>query len=213
VADSTTLELRAEFTLRPHLAEYSFDRDGLMYLSIAVPSDHGSVTMNFKGRMDRLDLSSSGISSGILDFKTGKSSTIKGSEDEHIQDLLYGHAMRNSPEYQTIDLVIFHYLTMNTKDESALISLRKLPTEIFANVEDGGLGDDEIAEAIVLHNQEMDRLLVAKLSLLADAITSGTFAPNPESKSAQYCEVCKVIGKTRSKKVAGFAEQLERAKA
>jgi hypothetical protein len=213
VVDSTSLELRAEFTLRPHLAEYSFDRDGLMYLSIAVPSDHGSVTMNFKGRMDRLDLSNSGIAAGILDFKTGKSSTIRGSEDEHIQDLLYGHAMRNSAEYPTIDLVTFHYLTMNTKEESALISLRKLPTEIFANVDDGGLGNDEIAEAIILHNQELDKLLVAKLSLLADAIASGTFAPNSESKSAQFCEVCKIIGKSRSRKIAGFAQRQERAKA
>lgn len=213
VSGTNSLELRAEFNLRPYLAEYSFDRDGLMYLSIQVPSDQGPVTMNFKGRMDRLDLSSSGVSAGILDFKTGKSSTIRGSEEEHIQDLLYGHAMRNSAEYPTIDLVTFHYLTMSTQDESELISLRKIPTEIFASEEDGGLGPEKIAEAIILHNQDMDKLLVAKLSLLAKAISSGTFAPNPDSKSAQYCEVCKVIGKTRSKKVAGFANEQERAKA
>lgn len=213
VSGTNSVELRPEFNLRPHLAEYSFDRDGLMYLSIQVPSDKGPVTMKFKGRMDRLDLSISGLSAGILDFKTGKSSTIRGSEEEHIQDLLYGHAMRNSAEYPTIDLVTFHYLTMSTQDESELVSLRKLPTEIFANEKDGGLSPEHIAEAIILHNQKMDELLVGKLSLLSQAIASGKFAPNPDSKSAQYCEVCKVIGKTRSRKVAGFAEEQERAKA
>jgi RecB family exonuclease len=156
--------------------------------------------------MDRLDLSASGLAAGVLDFKTGKASRIRGGEEEHIQDLLYGYAMRNNAQFPTIQLVTFHYLTMNSEDESELINMRNLPTELFASEENGGLSSDELAELIAKTNLELDELLKSNLAMLAQAIIDGRFAPNPDSKSFTYCEVCSVIGKTKVKKISKTAK-------
>ena len=205
IKDQNSVELRPQFKLRPYQPEYSFDSQGYAYLHIPVALGTGSVTMKFRGAMDRLDLSSSGIAAGILDFKTGKASRIRGGEEEHVQDLLYGYAMRKNAEFPTIQLVTFHYLTMNTADESQLVNMRNLPTELFASEENGGLKDDELLEAIESTNKILDEQLQSHLAKLARSISSGIFAPNPESKSFSYCEVCKVIGKTKSKKIAKSA--------
>jgi len=206
VKGKTSVGLRDEFKLRPYLPEFSFDSDGMNILSIPVPVPAGSVTMKFRGAMDRLDLSASGFVAGVLDFKTGKASRIRGGEEEHIQDLLYGYAMRNNASFPTIQLVTFHYLTMNSEDESELINMRNLPTELFASEENGGHSSDELTELIAKTNLELDELLKSNLAMLAQAIIDGRFAPNPDSKSFAYCEVCSVIGKTKVKKIAKSAK-------
>ena len=205
VKGKTSVGLRDEFKLRPYLPEYSFDSDGLTLLSIPVPVASGLVTMKFRGAMDRLDLSASGIAAGVLDFKTGKASRIRGGEEEHVQDLLYGYAMRNNAQFPTIQLVTFHYLTMNSEDESELVNMRNLPTELFASQENGGLDQDQLTDLIRDTNLELDALLKSNLARLAQAIIDGRFATNPDSKSFTYCEVCSVIGKTKSKKIAKSA--------
>jgi PD-(D/E)XK nuclease superfamily len=196
------LPLREVFKLRPHLAEYSFDQDGLFYLNIDVPANNGTLQMKFKGRMDRLDLSANVVAAGILDFKTTASSRILSNASEYIQDLLYSHAMRNDKAFPSIRLVTFNYLTMRDEKESDLISLREVPWRIYTDESNGGLPVAELPKAIEDLNTLMDAELKQKLSKLAIAIEQGKFEPNPKSKSADYCEVCKALGKSKANRVA-----------
>ena len=201
--------LREAFKLRPHLAEYSFDQDGLLYLRVNVPVTEGHVTMQFKGRMDRLDLSSTGVAAGVLDFKTTAAARIMGNASELIQDLLYAHAMRNSHEFPAIKLVTFNYLTMKSEKESDLVSLRQVPWEILADENHGGMPEAGLAEAISNHNEAMDYELRTRLAKLALAIEEGKFEPNPASGSANYCEVCNALGKTKAKRISQAANPIE----
>jgi RecB family exonuclease len=201
--------LRDAFKLRPHLAEYSFDQDGLMYLHVQVPVTEGHVTMKFKGRMDRLDLSATGVAAGVLDFKTTAAARIMGNASELIQGLLYAHAMRNSHEFPAIKLVTFNYLTMKSEKESDLVTLHDVPWEILAHEDHGGMGEGNLPEAISNHNAVMDFELKNRLSRLAIAIEQGKFEPNPASASANYCEVCKALGKTKAKRISLDANPIE----
>jgi hypothetical protein len=55
----------------------------------------------------------------------------------------------------------------------------------------------------------MDFELKNRLSRLAIAIEQGKFEPNPASASANYCEVCKALGKTKAKRISLDANPIE----
>jgi hypothetical protein len=205
---SELVPVREVFKLRPYLAEYSFDQDGLLFLNIEVPVTTGVVQMRFKGRMDRLDLSTNVVAAGVLDFKTTAASRILSNASEHIQDLLYAHAMRNSQAFPSIRLVNFNYLTMRDYKESDLVTLRGVPWEIYTDERNGGYPEANLANQIEELNNRMDKDLKARLSQLAIAIEQGRFEPNPRSKSADYCEVCKALGKTKATRVAQAANPI-----
>jgi hypothetical protein len=201
-------QLREAFLLRPERSEFSFDSEGAAPLRIEIPTLEGPVQMRFKGRMDRLDLSSNRFAAGVLDFKTTSAKKIKLAAGEVIQDLLYGHAIRNNIEYNTIQLVTFHYLTMKADEESELVNLRPFPKELFVEESEGGLPQSDVLEAVSKYNSDLDQILFEKLSLLATAVKEGNFPPNPFSTSAEYCEVCKEVGLSRSKKIAAEAQTI-----
>jgi hypothetical protein len=180
-----------------------------MYLHVQVPVTEGHVTMKFKGRMDRLDLSTTGVAAGVLDFKTTAAARIMGNASELIQGLLYAHAMRNSHEFPAIKLVTFNYLTMKSEKESDLVTLHDVPWEILADEDHGGMAEGNLPEAISNHNAVMDFELKSRLSRLAIAIEQGIFEPNPASGSANYCEVCKALGKTKAKRISLDATPIE----
>lgn len=196
------LPLKSEFMLQPQASEFSFDSDGAAPLRISVPNAAGRVTMSFKGRMDRLDLSTNRHIAGVIDFKTTNAKKIVDSVDEHIQDLIYGHAMRKNVTYGSIHIVTFHYLTMKAEEESKLVNLRPFPKELFVDESLGGATAEEIQELTDKYNSDLDGLLLSKLSSLARAVETGYFPPNPNSSSANYCEVCQKVGKSRAKQIS-----------
>jgi len=206
--NDVTYPLRDALRLRPERSEFSFDSDGAAPLRVDVPTPDGVVQMRFKGRMDRLDLSLNRFAAGVLDFKTTSADRIRQAAGEVIQDLLYGHAMRHNVEYNTIQLVTFHYLTMKADEESQLVNLRPAPKALFLEESNGGLPESEVLAAVAEYNGKLDDLLYEKLTLLLRAARTGNFPPNPYSTSAEYCEVCKQIGLGRAKKIATEAQTL-----
>ncbi len=202
--------LRDAFALRPHLAEYSFDLDGLMPIQIPVEGSKSTHKIQFKGRMDRADKSRSDYLAGIVDFKTGRAASITSSAEEHIQDLVYSYALRhNSADFSNTKIVLFSYLTLNKEKESKLVNLRdKYPDgqevdgAIFKSESEGGYSDSELPAKVEEHNSKLDGLLLTHLKSLVVAAETGNFPLNPESKSVTYCEVCSdSFGRTNAKMI------------
>jgi ATP-dependent helicase/DNAse subunit B len=200
--------LRDAFTLRPHLAEYSFDLDGLMPVRIPVEGTKKTHDIQFKGRIDRADKSRSDYMAGIVDFKTSRAISITSSAEEHIQDLVYSYALRhNSADFSNTKIVVFSYLTINKEKESKLVNLREnypdgqpVDAAIFKSESEGGYSDTELPSKVQEHNAKLDGLLIAHLRSLIVAGETGNFPLNPESKSVNYCEVCSdSFGKANAK--------------
>jgi ATP-dependent helicase/DNAse subunit B len=202
--------LREAFALRPHLAEYSFDLDGLMPIQIPVEGSKTTHKIQFKGRMDRADKSRSDYLAGIVDFKTGRAASITSSAEEHIQDLVYSYALRhNSADFSNTKIVLFSYLTLNKEKESKLVNLRdkypdgqEVDAAIFKSESEGGYSDSELPAKVEEHNSKLDGLLLTHLKSLVVAAETGIFPLNPESKSVTYCEVCSdSFGRTNAKMI------------
>ena len=208
--------LRDAFTLRPHLAEYSFDLDGLMPVQIPVEGSKTTHNIHFKGRMDRADKSRSDYFAGIVDFKTSRAASITSSAEEHIQDLVYSYALRhNSADFSNTKIVTFSYLTLNKEKDSKLVNLRdkypdgqEVDSAIFKSESEGGYSNSELPGKVEEHNAKLDGLLLTHLKGLVIAAETGNFPLNPESKSVTYCEVCSdSFGKTNASMIMANSKE------
>jgi len=203
-SNSPEIPIREDFKLRPHLAEFSYDSQGVLPLEIKVlSSDNVTRTLKFKGQMDRVDKSRSDIHAGVIDFKTGKASRLVAAKKELIQDLLYSYALReNMVDFANVQYVSFAYITLNTPKESRIVGLRDVDKGLYVDDTVGGYSGLDLLERIRLNNMDADDELKTVLRGFVDANERGIFPPFSGSSTSSNCEVCaKSFGEKRAAQI------------
>jgi ATP-dependent helicase/nuclease subunit B len=172
--DKDTSQVRSDPPTAPHASELGFGGDD--DFPVTVTLDDGTI-VGLRGAIDRVDLSADGAAVGIVDYKTGKSSTFRKQlgmpgrrsdpeEREKIQDLVYDAAARTAyPSADQVDVW-------------------------FVFVPDDG----EVTVLNADHEPDRPRRLVEILTDLHKAGVQGRFPPKPRG-GRDYCPVCERMGR------------------
>jgi hypothetical protein len=144
---------------------------------------------DFRGRIDRIDVSRDGKRARVIDYKTGSlpdSMRAKGRtplmSGERIQVVVYRGALSVLTEFQGVEAVEGEYLHLQPKD-GQVVRCR--------------FTDEELREA--------SRTLPAMLEIVGDGIESGAFFARTNgtvrpSGHCDYCEYLPVCGKDREQR-------------
>ena len=175
-------ELAPEDKLSPLFAEFPFGEMGKdpFEFVVEIDDDH-SISLKFRGRIDRVDANRDRTNVSIIDYKSSKASSLLSKAGKKIQDLLYPLAILQHSEFSETNRVTSLYLTMNDSvAESATVRL-------------GTQGDSGAAAREIDTTKE---ILSEVLLSFAGSFVNGSFPPAQatKSKSGTYCPTCLKVG-------------------
>lgn len=191
-------DLNESDLLRPHLAEFAFEKQGDGLLMVSVSRDNlPPQTLKFTGSIDRIDVSATGEHVGVIDFKTGNKGNIN--KKAAVQDLLYERAIRHSTAFLGVKKVSSRYLFLSKNiDDSGLVDIRNnRDRRVFLPTSNGGLTGSLYIQALATNRDNSEAELQDKLALLVSAAFERKFLTHNVGEFGDglaYCLTCKKLG-------------------
>ncbi len=175
-------ELALDDKLSPLFAEFPFGDLGKDPFEFVVEIEDGhSISLKFRGRIDRVDANPARTNVSIIDYKSSKASSLLTKAGKKIQDLIYPLAILEHSEFSDPKKITSLYLTMNDSvSESAVIRL-------------GSQGE---SGAEPRGTETTKEILHDVLLGFTGSFIGGTFPPSQatKSKSGTYCPTCLKVG-------------------